>query len=184
MKKDEKKTKAQLIDELVELRSRITKLKAAETERERAKKDLNKERNLLRTLIDNIPDYIYVKDTESRFLLVNIVSARVLGLTTPDELVGKTDFDTCPREIAEQYYADVTINVDNSGFVTVDGITNHPDLLINNTELYTSKKQSYWLLNITKEDIFSDFIYSLTLPSGSSINYVKSSGSINRRSIS
>jgi len=83
-----------------------------------------------------------------------------------------------PTIYAEDYYADVDIIVDNSGFVTIDGITNHPDLLINNTELYTSKKQSYWLLNITKEDVFSDFVYTVTLPIGSSINYVKTSGSM------
>jgi len=77
---------------------------------------------------------------------------------------------------AENYYADITIDVDLSGFVTIDGITNHPDLLIKNTEIYTSKKQSYWLLNITKEDAFSNFIYVLTLPGSSSINYIKSSG--------
>ncbi len=46
------------------------------------------------------------------------------------------------------------------------------------TEFYTSKKQSYWLLNITKDEVFSDFVYVLALPEGSSINYVKSSGPI------
>lgn len=83
-----------------------------------------------------------------------------------------------PSVCADDYYADITIDVDDSGFVTIDGITNHPDLLAEDTELYTSKKQSYWLLNITKDEVFSDFIYILTLPEGSSINYVKSSGSI------
>jgi len=79
---------------------------------------------------------------------------------------------------ADDYYADITIDVDDSGFVTIDGITNYPDLLAEDTELYTSKKQSYWLLNITKDEVFSDFIYILTLPEGSSISYIKSSGSI------
>lgn len=79
---------------------------------------------------------------------------------------------------AEEYYADLTIDVDTSGVVTIDGISNHPDLLIENTERYTSKKQSYWLLNITKNETFSDFLYAVTLPDGSSINYLKSSGSI------
>ena len=83
-----------------------------------------------------------------------------------------------PSTLAEEYYADLTIDVDSSGFVTIDGVTNHPDLLVKNTENYTSKKQSYWLLNITKEGIFNDFIYVLTLPEGSSINYIKSSGFI------
>lgn len=75
-----------------------------------------------------------------------------------------------------QYYANVTIDVDESGFVTLDGETNYPNLLLRDTEIYTSKKQSYWLLNITKEEIFSNFAYVLSLPAGSSINYVKSSG--------
>ena len=83
-----------------------------------------------------------------------------------------------PIVCAGGYYADINIGVDDSGFVTIDGITNYPELLIDNTELYTSKNQSYWLLNVTKEENFSDFVYSLTLPSGSSINYIKSSGSI------
>ncbi len=83
-----------------------------------------------------------------------------------------------PSVCADNYYADLKIDVDNSGFVTIEGITNHPDLLTENTELYTSKKQSYWLLNITKDEVFSDFLYVITLPEESSINYVKSSGFI------
>jgi len=83
-----------------------------------------------------------------------------------------------PLTSAETYYADLTIEVDQYGFITIDGITNYPDLLEKNTENYTSKKQSYWLLNITKEGNFTDFVYVLTLPEGSSINYIKSSGSI------
>ena len=83
-----------------------------------------------------------------------------------------------PPVCADDYYADITIDIDDSGFVTIDGITNHPDLLGEDTEVYASKKQSYWLLNITKNEVFSDYIFVLTLPEGSSINYIKSSGSI------
>lgn len=83
-----------------------------------------------------------------------------------------------PSINAEEYYADISIDVDESGFVNINGITNYPDLLVEYSEAYTSKKQSYWLLNITKEQIFSDFIFTLTLPKESSLNYVKSTGSI------
>jgi uncharacterized membrane protein len=83
-----------------------------------------------------------------------------------------------PITSAETYYADITIDVDQYGFITIDGVTNHPNLLEKNTENYTSKKQSFWLINITKEGNFSDFVYVLTLPQSSSINYIKSSGSI------
>ena len=83
-----------------------------------------------------------------------------------------------PTTSAQDYYADVTIDVDTYGFVTIDGTTNYPDLLVKNTENYTSKKQSYWLLNITKNENFTGFVYVLTLPESSSINYIKTSGSI------
>jgi len=83
-----------------------------------------------------------------------------------------------PSICAEDYYADVTIDVDSSGFVTIDGITNYPNLTVNDTQIYTSMKQSYWLLNITKEENFTDFVYVLTLPAGASMNYIKSSGDI------
>ncbi|MGA9350436.1 MAG: PAS domain S-box protein [Anaerolineae bacterium] len=76
------------------------------TERKAAEEALAEERNLLRTLIDNLPDYIYVKDTESRYFVSNIAHARFLGATTLDEVVGKTVFELFPQELAMQYYAD------------------------------------------------------------------------------
>lgn len=76
------------------------------TERKQAEEALMQERNLLRTLIDNLPDYIYIKDAESQFILGNLAVARLMGATTPDELIGKTDSDFYPQELAAQYYAD------------------------------------------------------------------------------
>jgi rsbT co-antagonist protein RsbR len=104
--KNENKTKKQLLSELAELRRRVTELEAAEAERKRAEEELAQERNMLRTLIDNMPDYIYVKDTESRFIVGNVAVGQVMGVKTPDELIGKTDFDFYPQELAARYYAD------------------------------------------------------------------------------
>ena len=81
-----------------------------------------------------------------------------------------------PIICAENYYADIEISVDDSGIVDIKGTSNHPDLLVKNSQLYTYKKQSYWLLNITKNEVFSDYIYVLTLPEGSKINHIKTSG--------
>jgi len=75
-------------------------------ERKRAEEALEKERNLLRTVIDNVPDYIYIKDTESRYLVSNNAFARFLGATTPEEVIGKTVFELFPKELAPKYYAD------------------------------------------------------------------------------
>jgi len=79
---------------------------------------------------------------------------------------------------ALEYYADLTITVDSYGFVNIEGLTNYPNLTIENTENYTSKDQSYWLLNITKPDIFSEFVYEVRLPKGSSISYIRASGTL------
>lgn len=79
---------------------------------------------------------------------------------------------------AADYYADITITVDASGFTSIRGLTNYPNLTIENSEQYTSKQQSHWLLNITKQEIFSEFVFEIILPTGSSISYIKSSGSL------
>ncbi|MBI1916012.1 MAG: PAS domain-containing protein [Planctomycetes bacterium] len=76
------------------------------TEKKRTESALAEERNLLRILIDHLPDCIYVKDTQSRFRINNLAHVRVLGATRPEEVAGKTDFDFFPYELAAQYYAD------------------------------------------------------------------------------
>lgn len=76
------------------------------TEIRNSKKELEKERNLLRTLIDNLPDRIYIKDTEARFVLNNKAHIRALGALSQEEVVGKTDFDFRPHHLAAPSYAD------------------------------------------------------------------------------
>jgi len=75
-------------------------------ERRRGEEALARERNLLQAMIDNLPDYIYVKDNEGHFVLGNTAVIRQMGLASIDDLVGKTDFDFFPQELAERYYAD------------------------------------------------------------------------------
>jgi two-component system, sensor histidine kinase and response regulator len=60
--------------------------------------------NLLRTLIDNMPDFIYIKDIKSRFVVANKKLAQVHGIRSPLEMAGKTDFDFYPKELANKYY--------------------------------------------------------------------------------
>lgn len=76
------------------------------TQRKIIEIQLAEERNLLRMLIDNLPDHVYAKDAESRFTLANIAVAHHMGVATPDELIGKNDFDFYPLDLAERYYAD------------------------------------------------------------------------------
>ncbi len=63
------------------------------------------ERNVLRTMIDLIPAFIYAKDAHSRFTAANKLVANRMG-AEPEGLIGKTDFEFFPREHAERFFAD------------------------------------------------------------------------------
>jgi len=95
----------QLMQELQELRQRVAELEASESKLKQAEAALAEERNLLRTVIDTLPEYIYAKDAQGRFIVCNVTTAALMGATTPDNLIGKSDFDFYPRELAEQYAA-------------------------------------------------------------------------------
>jgi PAS domain S-box-containing protein len=64
------------------------------------------ERGTLRTIIDSLPDVMYVKDSEGRFELANQALAQLLGLPSPDALIGLTDRELFPPELADQYARD------------------------------------------------------------------------------
>jgi PAS domain S-box-containing protein len=64
------------------------------------------ERNMLRALIDNMPDFMYVKDRESRFIVANTHVAHAVGEDSPEKLLGKTDLDFFPRESAAGFFED------------------------------------------------------------------------------
>jgi PAS domain S-box-containing protein len=67
---------------------------------------LDDERKILRALIDNIPDFMFVKDAEGRFVIANAHTASTLGVASVEELLGKTSFDLFPEELAKAYTAD------------------------------------------------------------------------------
>jgi PAS domain S-box-containing protein len=75
-------------------------------EAEKASRRLAEERALLRTLIDSLPDPTFVKDRNSRFTLSNVAHVQILGAASEEEIVGQTDFDRFPQELAAGFYAD------------------------------------------------------------------------------
>ena len=83
----------------------ITDMKRAETQMKQAQEALHRERHLLRVLIDNLPDLVFMKDRQSRFLVANQVTARFMGVDSPKQLIGRTDYDFYPQELAAQYFA-------------------------------------------------------------------------------
>ena len=76
------------------------------TERKKTEEALARERNLLRTLMDNLPDYVYIKDAETRYVLNNPGHLRSLGVTKQQDVLGKNSFDFFPQPLAAQYQAD------------------------------------------------------------------------------
>jgi two-component system cell cycle sensor histidine kinase/response regulator CckA len=75
-------------------------------DRKRMERDLLRERNLLRTLIDHIPDYIYVKDAESRYLVNNKANVTLIGVDSAETIAGKTAADFFPPDVAQVYHED------------------------------------------------------------------------------
>jgi two-component system sensor histidine kinase/response regulator len=71
----------------------------------KVEQELAFERNLLRTVVDNIPDSIFAKDSEGRYLLVNKAFAKLHGLESPEQLLGKSAFDLFPKERAAALHA-------------------------------------------------------------------------------
>src|SRR5580692_7910811 len=80
---------------------RVTGVSWDVSERSQMENALARERFLLKTLMDNLPDHIYFKDTESRFIAVNRGMAALFGQDPSDVLLGKTDADLFASEHAQ-----------------------------------------------------------------------------------
>jgi PAS domain S-box-containing protein len=76
------------------------------TDRKQIEEALDRERNLLRLLLNNIPDRVYVKDLMSRFLIVNTAVLHKLNVAEVEDVIGKTDFDFYPQEYADHFRSD------------------------------------------------------------------------------
>jgi PAS domain S-box-containing protein len=77
----------------------ITPLKRQELE-------LSKSASAMRTMMENQPYLAWLKDKEGRFLAVNSAFAHACGRNAPEDVVGKTDFDVWPQQLAQGYVND------------------------------------------------------------------------------
>lgn len=94
--------------------------------------------DFLYTLMDSMPDWIYIKDRESRFILANKHMARNHGIKNPGEMTGKTDYDFYPEELAKLFFDDEQ-KIMNSG-----------KPLINQEETLDNQKGEEIFLSTTK----------------------------------
>ena len=106
------------------------------TARKRAEAELLQERQLLRAVVDNLPDAIYTKDLQGRKTLANRADLDNMGIATEEEALGKTDFDIFPSEVAT--YFD---RKDQEVFRTGQAQLNHEEYLCNH------EGRCVWLLS-------------------------------------
>jgi PAS domain S-box-containing protein len=97
------------------------------TERKHTEEALAHERNLLRTILDVLPDYIYLKDEQSRFVVCNNRRADNNKVQTTEDLIGKTDADFFPPEQAAQFRADELAVLGGTPLIDKEEIFTRPD---------------------------------------------------------
>src|SRR5208337_960975 len=106
------KTKAELRKEISFINKKIKKLERKETAYKQLEKALRNRESYLSAIIENQPGLVWLKDKESRFLAVNQAFALSCGMQREEDLIGKTDLDIWPRELAEKYRRDDFMIVD------------------------------------------------------------------------
>ncbi len=88
-----------------QLRANEEQLRAEITERKKANTELRRREERFRTLLDNLPQKIFLKDRNSTYISCNENYARDLNIK-PEEVAGKTDHDFYPKELADKYRVD------------------------------------------------------------------------------
>lgn len=94
------------------------------------------ERNLFKALFDTLPDAVYVKDINYRKILANPIDLQYMGITSEEEIIGKTDAEIYNTEVSESSYAD-----EKEIFNTGIAIINKENFFIDNNGM------KHWMLN-------------------------------------
>ena len=89
---------------------------------------LAQERNLLRTILNNLPDRIFVKNREGRYIASNKVHMEFVGAAKEEEILGKTLHDFFPPEVAEAMHAtDLKVIQEGKSIINIEERTQHKD---------------------------------------------------------
>jgi len=105
------------------------------SERKKAEEQLSGERNLLRSLIDNLPDYIYVKDKETHYIINNKAFVKLVGAESEIETTGKKVTDFFEEEVGR-------INIEEDRKVLTLGTA----VIDRDEPILTYKGEKRWLL--------------------------------------
>ena len=126
------------------------------TSRKEAEIILNNERLLLRTLIATMPDLVWLKDPEGKYLLCNPTYEHFWGMSE-SEIVGKTDFDLKSTEIAEAFKKqDSHVLASGNSAIYQEWLTNHTTgqkRLLNaiKTPMYDSEGKLIGVLGVARD---------------------------------
>lgn len=61
------------------------------------------ENYVFKDIIDNLPEHVYWKNTQGQYLGCNKLQAKDLNLDTPEQIIGKTDYDLSPKDKADAF---------------------------------------------------------------------------------
>jgi PAS domain S-box-containing protein len=112
------------------------------TQNKKSLETIKNERKILRTLIDHLPDAIYVKDKECRKIVANHFDVENIGFSDEAEVLGKTDLELFDGEIGQRGYEDDLKVVENG------------EAVINRDEVFFDKKGAQRWLQTSKIPLF------------------------------
>lgn len=126
------------------------------TEKRRQREELINERNLLRTLIDNVPDAIYVRDRQNKFVIANQELAKRLNLSSPDEVIGKKDSDFFDHDQAEAFGKMDQKVFEGKSIINYEQETIYPNgekrtILVNKVPFYDESGQVKYLIGCNRD---------------------------------
>ncbi len=109
------------------------------TDRRRVEEELARERTFFNILMENLPDQIYFKDRESRYLRNSRSHARALGMGEPADVRGRSDHDFFSPETARRFHAN-ELEIMRTGVPQVDieerqAYPDRPDTWVSTTKM-------------------------------------------------
>ncbi len=129
------------------------------TRQKEVEHDLEAERNLLRTLMNMLDGQIFIKDLKSRFIIANHQVVKGTGVEKYEDIVGTTDFDYLPDDVAQKFYEEEQ-QVIHDGKPIVNKEIQHQSVTSNNLDqwwvstkapLYDEDKNIVGLVGFNRE---------------------------------